>query len=250
MPVRIVPLSEVPQEVAKGFSAYRRMKEWPEALSLLPRLKVNDSVEIILSKESEGMVHCSKPSQQFAAQLRRHFRKAQLSYKAWARGGVIYLSHADRNGTAALPRDGGKFKAAEGKHYQVLPENDPRIQQTRHQKPQAPAPADRGPEDGGTESPHVELPPGSEHGAWFTAGELRGMQPVEAMIHYARRHGDRLAPDKAAAFFAMAGSFGVSNEAAVESKLLELLTRGAAQKYFQPGTRGVWALRKRGAAAA
>lgn len=101
---------------------------------------------------------------------------------------------------------------------------------------------------GEEESLHVELPPGTEHGSGFSASDLKGMTPIEGMIHYGRTHGGRLDPKEAAIFFAMAMSFGVSSEALVEQKLRQLLTVGAAQKFFQQAVGGAFELRKRSAA--
>ena len=98
----------------------------------------------------------------------------------------------------------------------------------------------------------VAVAPGevvSAHGGSFAASELMGMKPVEAMIHWARRHNNTLNPREASPFFALAQTFGVSNEAAVESKLRQLLLSGAAQKFFEARPGGLFELRGRGVAA-
>lgn len=90
---------------------------------------------------------------------------------------------------------------------------------------------------------------GYPQGGSFTASELMGMKPVEAMIHWARRHDKVLNPREASPFFALAQTFGVSNEAAVESKLRQLLLSGAAQRFFEAHSGGLFELRGRGVAA-
>src|SRR3990167_1964532 len=104
MPVEIVNLGEVPGQVAKGFSVYHQMSEWAEAVSLLSRLKREQTLRIMLSKESVKLVRSASPSQIFAAQFRKFLRREKLPYRAWARGGMVYVAHAVENGAPGMPQ--------------------------------------------------------------------------------------------------------------------------------------------------
>ena len=317
MPVEIVNLDEIPGQIAKGFSVYHRMSEWAEAVNLLPRIKKEQSLQIAISKESTKLVHCARPSQIFANNFRKYLRRSNRPFRAWARGGMVYIAHAVENVAAGMPQRQSGAKKTLGiqtctgqcacgkplrhrgrcsgggfpKRQSVPPVNrktimddglcpycvDPvgpraasptcgksecakkyrneyakKLYHAKQKEKKTAPPAAARPRDGanrervtfanaghGEEVLHTDLPADSEHGKPFTAGELRGMEPIEAMIHFARRHGNRLEPEKAARFFAVAGTFGISNQEHVEDKLVALIRVGAAQKFFNPVQNGV-----------
>src|SRR3990167_8403422 len=269
MPVEIVSLGEVPGQVAKGFSAYHQMSEWAEAVSLLSRLKREQTLRIMLSKESVKLVHAASPPQTFAAQFRKFLRREKLPYRAWVRGGMVYVAHAAENVAPGMPQRQSGAKKTLGiqtctgqcacgkpvrhrgrctgggfpKRQSVPPANrktildglcpycgapvGPRaasptcgksecakkyrneyakkLYHAKQKEKKTAPPAAARPRGGanrervtfanaghGEEGLHTDLPADSEHGKPFTAGELRGMEPIEAMIHFARRHRNRL----------------------------------------------------------
>lgn len=297
MPVRIIDAAEAPGQVTRGHSIYHAMPEWPEALALLGRLTSGKTVEIMLSAESRKSVRCPHVEQQFAAQLRKHFRRNQLRLEAYARGKGIYIRHARQAAESGLilhKRRGRKPKAGmplstgtpvdagqracpycgaaiqhskaktcpkrecqarwrreyAKKYYQGKLSKTAREKKTAGRRGRSKAADPETLSVSPDSFSHGELPADSEHSQPFDAVELKGMEPLTAMIHWARRHHDRLDPERATPFFALAGTFGISDWKLVEQKLVQMIEIGAAQRYFNSEhSGGVFSLRKRERAA-